>query len=118
MAKDYIEITKELSGAMREMRKDMPDVMQSFSALAGAASKDGVLSKKVKEFVALGIGIATRCDGCIGFHTKALIELGATKEEFEEVLGLAIYMGGGPSVMYAANAMIAWEQFSAGRDGK
>lgn len=113
MAKDYIEITREISAGMREMRKDMPDVMQGFSALAGAATKDNVLSKKVKEFVALGIGISTRCDGCIGFHTKALIDLGATRQEFEEVLAMAIYMGGGPSVMYAANAMLAWEQFSA-----
>lgn len=113
MAKDYIEITREISAGMREMRKDMPEVMQGFSALAGAATKDNALSKKVKEFVALGIGISTRCDGCIGFHTKALIDLGATKEEFEEVLAMAIYMGGGPSVMYAANAMLAWEQFSA-----
>ena len=113
MAKDYIEITREISAGMREMRKDMPEVMQGFSALAGAATKDNVLSKKVKEFVALGIGISTRCDGCIGFHTKALIDLGATRQEFEEVLAMAIYMGGGPSVMYAANAMLAWEQFSA-----
>lgn len=116
MAKDYIEITKEITSGMREMRKDMPDVMQGFSAMAGAATKDNVLSKKVKEFIALGIGISTRCDGCIGFHTKALIDLGATKEEFEEVLATAIYMGGGPSVMYAANAMLAWEQFTAKGD--
>lgn len=112
MAKDYIEITREISGGMRELRKDAPDVMQGFSAMAGAAMKDSALSKKTKEFVALGIAISTRCDGCIGFHTKALVDLGATKEEFVEVLSTAVYMGGGPSVMYAANAMIAWEQFA------
>jgi len=116
MGKDYIEITKEISGGMREMRKDIPDVMQGFSALAGAAMKDSALSKKEKEYIALGIAIALRCDGCIGFHTKALVELGVSKAEFEEVLGTAIYMGGGPSVMYAANAMIAWDQFSTPKD--
>ena len=113
MAKDYLEITKEISGGMRNLRNDAPDVMQGFSAMAAAATKDAVLSKKVKEFVALGIAVSTRCDGCIGFHTKALVELGATKEEFVEVLSTAVYMGGGPSVMYAANAMIAWEQFAS-----
>ncbi len=85
--------------------------MQGFSAMAGAATKDGALSKKVKELVALGIAISTRCDGCIGFHTEALIKLGTTKAEFEETLGLAVYMGGGPSLMYAGHAMTAWEQF-------
>ena len=59
----------------------------------------------------MGISIALRCDGCIGFHTKSLIRLGVSKVEFEEMLGVAIYMGGGPSLMYAAQAMEAWEQF-------
>ena len=116
MAKDYIEITREISAGMREMRKDMPDVMQGFSALAGAATKDNVLSKKVKEFVALGIGISTRCDGCIGFHGKALVDLGATREEVSEVLGMCVYMGGGPALMYAADALRAFDQFAAARE--
>lgn len=111
MSKDYIAITKEISSGIKTLRKDIPDVMQGFSAMAGAATKDGALSKKVKELVALGIAISTRCDGCIGFHTEALIKLGTTKAEFEETLGLAVYMGGGPSLMYAGDAMMAWEQF-------
>ena len=45
-------------------------------------------------------------------HAKALVELGASKAEVEETLGMAIYMGGGPSLMYAADAMLAYEQFS------
>lgn len=110
MSKDYIAITKEISSGIKILRKDIPDVMQGFSAMAGAATKDGALSKKVKELVALGIAISTRCDGCIGFHTEALIKLGTTKAEFEETLGLAVYMGGGPSLMYAGHAMAAWEQ--------
>lgn len=111
MSKDYIAITRDISSGIKTLRKDIPDVMQGFSAMAGAATKDGALSKKVKELVALGIAISTRCDGCIGFHTEALIKLGCTKAEFEEALGLAVYMGGGPSLMYAGDAMAAWEQF-------
>ncbi|MFN7090739.1 carboxymuconolactone decarboxylase family protein [Allorhizobium sp. NPDC080224] len=111
MSKDYIAITRDISNGIKTLRKDIPDVMQGFSAMAGAATKDGALSKKVKELVALGIAISTRCDGCIGFHTEALIKLGCTKAEFEEALGLAVYMGGGPSLMYAGDAMAAWEQF-------
>jgi AhpD family alkylhydroperoxidase len=86
--------------------------MQSFSAMAQAATADGVLDKKTKELTALAIGVATRCDGCIGFHAKALVELGAEKKEIEETLAMAIYMGGGSSLMYAADAMMAFEQFS------
>lgn len=67
--------------------------------------------KKIKELIAMGIAIALRCDGCIGFHTKSFVRLGATRPEFEEMLGVATYMGGGPSLMYATQALDAWEQF-------
>ncbi len=113
MDKNYPEITKNISANLKVLRKDIGDTMQGFTALAQAASKDGVLSKKTKELIALAIGVSTRCDGCIGFHTEALVKLGTSKEEIEETLGMAIYMGGGPSLMYAADAMLAFEQFSA-----
>lgn len=112
MSKSYPELTARISAGMKPLRCVIPDVMQGFSAMAKAATKEGALDEKTKELIALAIGISTRCDGCIGFHTKALIRLGVTKEEFEETLGMAVYMGGGPSLMYAADAMHAFEQFS------
>lgn len=111
MSKDYKQITSDISQYMGELRKIVPDAMQGFSALAKGATKDGVLDKKTKEFIALGIGVSQRCDGCIGFHVKALKELGATREELAEVLAMTIYMGGGPSLMYAADALRAYDQF-------
>lgn len=112
MQKDYREITQSISANLKTLRKDIPEVMQGFSALAGAATKDGALDKKTKELIALALGVAARCDGCIGFHAEALVKLGATKAELEEMLGMAVYMGGGPSLMYAADAVAAYEQFS------
>ena len=113
MEKNYTDITKRISGDLKKLRNDIPETMQAFSALAKAATRDGALDKKTKELIALAIGIATRCDGCIGFHTEALVRLGATRQEVEETLGMAIYMGGGPSLMYAADAIAAFEQFQA-----
>ena len=113
MQKDYIAITQRISGNMKTLRSDISETMQGFSSMAQAALKDGELDKKTKELIALAIGVATRCDGCIGFHAEALVKLGATKAEVEEVLGMTIYMGGGPSLMYAADAIAAFEQFSA-----
>ncbi|MGB6397001.1 MAG: carboxymuconolactone decarboxylase family protein [Bradyrhizobium sp.] len=111
MEKSYYDITKRISGDLKKLRNDIPETMQAFSALAKAATRDGALDKKTKELIALTIGIATRCDGCIGFHTEALVRLGATRQEVEETLGMAVYMGGGPSLMYAADAISAFEQF-------
>jgi AhpD family alkylhydroperoxidase len=111
MEKNYSELTKRISGDIRKLRKDIPDTMQAFSALAQAATRDGALDRKTKELIALALGVAARCDGCIGFHTETLVKLGATRQEVEETLGMAVYMGGGPSLMYAADAISAYEQF-------
>jgi AhpD family alkylhydroperoxidase len=111
MDKNYSDVCKDISGNLRKLRKGIPETMQAFSSLAHAATCDGALDKKTKELIALALGIAARCDGCIGFHAEALVKLGATRQEVEEVLGMAVYMGGGPSLMYAADAIAAFEEF-------
>ncbi|WP_165218173.1 carboxymuconolactone decarboxylase family protein [Affinirhizobium pseudoryzae] len=112
MAKDFKQITRDISAYTAEMRKLTPDAVNGFYALAKGATADGALSKKTKELLALAIGITQRCDGCIGFHVKALKDLGATREEIAEVAALSTYMGGGPAMMYAADALRAWDQFN------
>lgn len=111
MTKSFKELTKNCSKYIQKFRGDMPELMKGFSNLASAATKDASLDKKQKELIALGIAVSGRCSACIGFHTKTLIELGATKEEIMETLGIAVYMGGGPSLMYAAEALQAMEEF-------
>ena len=109
----YRELTQSVSSHLATLRADIPDVMKGFGDMARAATRDGVLDKKTKELIALALGVAAHCDACIGFHVQALVRLGVTKAELEEALGMAIYMGGGPSAMYAANAMAAFAEFAA-----
>ncbi|SER21625.1 alkylhydroperoxidase AhpD family core domain-containing protein [Solimonas aquatica] len=113
MAKNYREITRSTSASLAKLRAGIPDVTKGFSALAQAAGKEGALSAKTKELIALALGVAAHCDACIGFHVQALIRLGATRAEIEEALGMTVYMGGGPSLMYAADALAAYEELSA-----
>lgn len=112
MSEKFNEITTGLSTQMAKMRKEMPEVMAGFSALAQAATKDGALDKKTKELIAMALAVANHCPGCIGFHSQALIKLKTSRAELMETLGMAIYMGGGPSLMYAAEALEAFEEFS------
>ena len=109
--KDYPAIVSNISGNLKVLRADIGATMQGFSAMAQAALKPQSLDRKTKELIALAIGVATRCDGCIGFHAEALVKLGASREEVEETLSMAIYMGGGPALMYAADAISAYDQF-------
>ena len=113
MSKNYRDITHAVSESLAKLRVDTPDVMKAFSMLAQAATKDGALDKKTKELMALALGVASHCDACIGFHVHTLVKLGASRAEVEETLGMAVYMGGGPSLMYAADALAAFEQYSS-----
>lgn len=113
MSKSFSVITADASKGMATLRKSIPETMKGFGTMAQSALAAGALSALEKELIALGIGVAARCDACIGFHVKALIKLGVTQEQLMETLGVAVYMGGGPSMMYAAEAVQAYEEFSA-----
>ncbi len=114
MNKDWPQMAKDLTGAIKEVRLGSPEVMKAFSAMATAATAPGALDSKTKELIALGIAVAIRCDGCVAFHAAAAVKHGASREELMETMGMAIYMGAGPSLMYAAQAVEAYDQFAAG----
>jgi AhpD family alkylhydroperoxidase len=108
----YRALTQSISANLATLRAGTPEVMKSFNELGRAATANGVLDRKTKELIALALGVAARCDPCIGFHMQSLVKLGATRQEIDETLGVATYMGGGPSLMYAANAVAAFDEFS------
>ncbi len=108
----YQSTTDRISRGLAMLREDIPDTMKAFGALAQAATREGALDRRTKELIALALGVAAHCDGCIGFHIKALHRLGATRAQVEEALGMAVYMGGGPSAMYAADALHAFEELA------
>lgn len=108
----YKELIKTVSGNLRDLKQGNPELMKGFGALSAAATKGGALDEKTKELLALAIAIAIRCDDCIAFHTQASIGLGMTKEELEELVGVAVMMGGGPSLMYGSHAIAAFKEFS------
>jgi len=117
MHKNWPQMTGELSGAIRELRGGAPEVMKAFSGMAQAALKADALDTRTKELIALAIAVAIRCDGCVAFHAEAAMKQGATRDEVMETMGMAVYMGAGPSVMYAAQAVEAFDQFAGKASG-
>jgi AhpD family alkylhydroperoxidase len=103
----------EMRGEIRAMNKLIPQTAAGFGDLSKAVKDNGPLSAKEKEYIALGIAIAQRCEPCVNFHIEALMRTGATREELGDVLGMSIQMGGGPALMYAAHALAAWDELSA-----
>ena len=115
MAKNWLDMVTELSAEVKVLRAGAPDVMKEFSAMAMAASGPEALDSKTKELIALAISVAVRCDPCIAFHAQAAVKQGASRDEVMEAMGMAIYMGAGPSVMYASQAIEAYDQFKRWR---
>lgn len=95
---------------LRNLHGAIPDTARAFGALGKTVKEGGTLDFKTKEFVALGISIASRCEPCISLHVEALVKAGASREELSDVLAMSIQMGGGPSMMYAAKALECFDE--------
>ncbi len=106
---DWIAFTDQTNRRMAELRKAMPEPSKGFGQLAQAAIAPGALDSKTKELMALAIGITARCDGCLAFHAKAAKKYGATREEVIDTIAVALYMGGGPSMIYGAEALSVFD---------
>lgn len=109
---DHSGLMQHINSGLGPFRKSQAEAMMGFSQLAKASLADGALSEKHKELIALAIGITQHCSGCVGFHVKALHRLGCTRAELEEMLTVCVYMGGGPALMYAAEAIKAFENLA------
>ena len=104
---------KDTQSQLRGLNKLIPNTTKAFGALGKTIKEDdGPLDFKTKEYVALGIAIATKCEDCIVLHVQALVRVGTTREEIGDVLAMTIQMGGGPSMMYAAKALDCFDDLN------
>ncbi len=112
MTKDFEQIAGDVMTGAGMIRQGAPDAMKAFAALSTAATATHRIDQKTKELMALAIGIAVHCDGCVAYHTKMAHRHGATREDIAETVALAVYMGGGPAAVYGADALRAYDQFN------
>jgi AhpD family alkylhydroperoxidase len=102
----------DMRSELKVMNKLIPQTAAAFGDLSKVVKDSPGVSVREKEYVALGIAIAQRCEPCINFHVEALMKTGATRDQLADVLGMCIQMGGGPAVMYAAHALACWDELS------
>jgi AhpD family alkylhydroperoxidase len=113
---NYVEMHKTLEERLAQLGSEIPGPMTGFARLHKKAIEEGALSSKVKELMALAIGIVVGCEGCIAYHVHDAVAAGATRHELLETIGVGILMGGGPGSIYAAHALDAVEQFLPGEE--
>ena len=113
--KKNAEFLKETMERIGNYGKANPELMDAFSQVHNIGTQAGALSTKHKALIALGISIGVKCEGCIAMHINEALQNGATSEEVIETIGTAIYMGGGPSVVYGAKAYDMLKEFEKAR---
>ncbi|MGD9965750.1 MAG: carboxymuconolactone decarboxylase family protein [Hyphomonadaceae bacterium] len=111
MTASYASLIKDTDACASELRNLIPEAFTAFGALSRAAQAEGVLDGRTKELLALAISVAIRCDACIAYHARGALRAGASRQEVAEALGVAIQMGGGPSVNYGSHALRAYDEF-------
>jgi AhpD family alkylhydroperoxidase len=107
------DVRADLRDPASDLREHIPEVYRGFAELSSSSLKDGVISAALKEVIALALGVAAGCDGCIAAHARAAAKKGASPQQVAEVLGVAIMMGGGPATVYAPRAWEAYQEFLA-----
>ena len=88
-------------------------VYQSFVNMEQAAYADGMLSKKTKELIAIGISVVINCESCMEWHIKQALDDGATEDEILESIDVGIEMSGGPGTASARFAMNVLEYYKS-----
>ena len=87
------------------LKKYHPDCFQALSNLAKVTMQKGALSTKVKELMAIALSIAAACEPCLKIHTRRALQLGATKQEIAETIGVAVLLLGGPADVLPTNVI-------------
>jgi AhpD family alkylhydroperoxidase len=107
------QVLQDFQKGMPKLHKILPGCTDAFTkGLMPDVLKEGILTTKQKELIALGISICSRCDYCVVIHVKSCFDAGASKEEIAEACGVALLMGGGPALTYSTFVAEAIEELA------
>ena len=111
-AEHYHQVAADLRQPTRDLRRAIPDTWAGFAQFHQSAMAEGALPTKVKELMALVVGVVKHCDGCVAYHARGAAAAGATEDELVEALGVALLMEGGPASVWAPRALEAFREFA------
>lgn len=105
---EYHEPRNSTEAALHEYKlglgvftQKMPKLAQHYNAFTEACFEEGVLSKKDKQLIALGISLYSQDEYCIIYHVKGCLDEGASEEEILEAIGVTAAFGGGAAMSQA-----------------
>lgn len=113
MKEDVARFFAQWSADQEQVKALAPDIIRAFGGLFAATMKEGALSVREKELIALGIGLAERCVPCINLHVEKCLKAGATADQILEAAGVTVMMRGGPAFTHVPEIVHALEHFKA-----
>lgn len=112
MLLQWKEFMTQAMTAIGSLAKGNPKVLDGLQAFDAAAASKGALDDKTRELIALAVAVTTRCDSCIAIHAQKAVEVGASKDEVQEALAMAIALNAGAATVYSSRALEAFDSFS------
>lgn len=86
-----------------------PEPFAAFSQLEQAVFRDGALSARTKELIAVAVTHVTQCEGCLALHVRNAVRLGATQAEIAEAIWVAAELRAGAAVSQVRHTLRAIE---------
>jgi|TARA_R110002072_G_scaffold51291_19_gene137589 AhpD family alkylhydroperoxidase len=114
---DAAKPTKSLAAKRRDLAPDAEAAFRSFSQVV---FREGALSRKTKQLIAVAAAHVTQCPYCIQGHVKAATKEGATPEEIMEAIWVAAEMRAGAAYAHATVALTTLDEIGGAHnhDGK
>lgn len=102
----------EVSTNYEKISRLSPDQMEAWNSFISLAEREGAISPRRKELIAVALSVYAKCDMSIARHVNRALRLGARRDEIMEAAWIAVLMGGDPVLMHARHVLKALEEFS------
>lgn len=107
----YKEVYGEVPEWVQTMHERRPHALDAYTVLRRVTMEEGVLSRKEKEWLLVGVNAARRYERSMMYHTKGALDAGSTADELAEILVPCILSRGLPAWLEGYKALVYAEQY-------
>ena len=113
MSNPISEFNDYRSRMNKQLLEGGSNTLKRIFSLDKQAYQEGVLDVATKELLGLVASTVLRCDDCVKYHLETSFNMGVTKEEMMEAMGIATLVGGTIVIPHLRRAYEFWEALEA-----
>ena len=102
-------LKSDIKADIAHLKEINPDLYGAWMDYHNSVFKDGALTKKEKELIAVAGAHITRCSYCIRSRVKISKKLGSSEEQITEAIYVAMRFAMGAPFAYSSIAYEAWD---------